>query len=111
MRFIHLTDPHLTSLQEWTPAAGAGKRWLGYLSWRRKRRWQLRRDRLDGLTAAAQAENPAVLAITGDLAHIGLAREIREAREWLERLGPPDRRGQRHLWRLHGGGLQDSHPG
>ena len=91
MRFIHLTDPHLTSLAGWTPAAGAGKRWLGYLSWRRKRRRQLRRDMLDRLTAAARAENPAVLAITGDLAHIGLAREIGEAREWLERLGPPDR--------------------
>jgi len=91
MRFVHLTDPHLSSLAGWKPAAGAGKRWLGYLSWRRKRRWQLRREMLDRLTEAAQAEGPALLAITGDLAHIGLPREIREGREWLERLGPPDR--------------------
>lgn len=91
MRFVHLTDPHLSSLAGWQPGAGAGKRWLGYLSWRRKRRWQLRRDMLDRLTEAAQAEGPAVLAITGDLAHIGLAHEIREARDWLEHLGPPDR--------------------
>jgi 3',5'-cyclic AMP phosphodiesterase CpdA len=91
MRFVHLTDPHLTSLRDWRPPALPGKRWSGYLSWRRKRSRQLQRGMLDRLIAAAREENPALLAITGDLAHIGLPQEIRQARDWLAQLGPPER--------------------
>lgn len=91
MRFVHLTDPHLTSLQDWRPPALPGKRWSGYLSWRRKRSRQLRREMLDRLVAAVRAEEPALLTITGDLAHIGLPQEIRQARDWLAQLGPPER--------------------
>ncbi len=91
MRFVHLTDPHLTSLQDWRPPALPGKRWSGYLSWRRKRCRQLRREMLDRLVAAAREEDPALFAITGDLAHIGLPQEIRRARDWLVQLGPPER--------------------
>lgn len=90
MRLIHLTDPHLTSLERWRLADLRGKRWSGYLSWQRKRRHQLLRGMLDRLVDAALAESPAQVLVTGDLAHVGLPEEIAAARAWLERLGSPE---------------------
>ena len=72
-------------------SALAGKRWSGYLSWRRRRRFAHRRDVLDALTAAVLAEDPVQLLVTGDLVHIGLPGEIEAAASWLEGLGPPER--------------------
>lgn len=72
-------------------AALSGKRWSGYLSWRRRRRFVHRREVLDGLTVAVQDEDPACILVTGDLVHIGLAEEIEAATDWLRQLGPPDR--------------------
>ena len=66
-----------------------GKRWLGYQSWRRKRRHRYLREVLDELVLGVQADNPDVVLITGDLVHIGLEQEFREARAWLESVGPP----------------------
>jgi 3',5'-cyclic AMP phosphodiesterase CpdA len=91
MRLIHLTDPHLTSLAQCRIADLRGKRWSGYLSWRRKRRHQLRSEMLERLVDAALAECPEQVLVTGDLAHVGLPQEIVAARAWLERLGPPQR--------------------
>jgi len=69
----------------------AGKRWSGYLSWRKKRRFVHRREMLDVLTAAVHDEDPVHVLVTGDLVHIGLPAEIDAAAEWLESLGPPER--------------------
>lgn len=90
MRLIHITDPHLTSLEGISPAHFTGKRRLGYLSWRRRRHWHLR-SHLDELCAAAQALQPDLMLVTGDLVHLGLAPEVEEAAEWLGALGPPER--------------------
>lgn len=90
MRLIHITDPHLTSLEGISPAHFTGKRRLGYLSWRRRRRWHLR-SHLDELCAAAQALQPDLMLVTGDLVHLGLAAEAEAAAEWLSALGPPER--------------------
>lgn len=68
-----------------------GKRWSGYLSWRRRRRFVHRGDVLERLTKAVQAENPVQMLVTGDLAHVGLPAEIEAATGWLEALGPPER--------------------
>ena len=92
MRLIHLSDPHLTNPEH--PLSGRshwGKRYLGRGSWRRRRRFRHRREWLDDLVKAVSAEQPDLILVTGDLAHIGLPEEIEEAAEWLRQLGSPDR--------------------
>lgn len=86
MRLIHLTDPHLTDLSHWRPGLTAGKRWLSWLSWRRKRRFHHQRERLDALTDQLRAYQPDLFAVTGDLCHVGLEREILDATDWLRGL-------------------------
>jgi 3',5'-cyclic AMP phosphodiesterase CpdA len=89
MRLVHLTDPHLT-----VPGGSAVrsvKRLSGYLSWRRRRQFVHRRDLLDQITRAGHDEQPDRILLTGDLAQIGLRREIAGARLWLQQLGPPAR--------------------
>lgn len=97
-RFAHLSDPHLP-LPSGPLAAGqlgglrvlAGKRVLGLLSWRRKRHAIHRPEILSALLADVAAHAPDHVAITGDLTNIALPDEFERAREWLERVGPPDR--------------------
>lgn len=91
MRLIHLTDPHLTSLDAWRPGPGAGKRWLSWLSWQNRRRERHRRHRLTALTRHLEATDPDAWALTGDLCQIGLEQEAIEAARWLEALAPPAR--------------------
>ncbi len=94
MRLIHLTDPHLSTPPDWRSLAGRshfGKRYLGYASWFRKRRHQLRRAWLDEMTVEMAALNPDLVILTGDLTQIGTEEEIRQARDWLEGLGPAGR--------------------
>lgn len=83
MRLIHITDPHLTTLDAWSLAGLRGKRWQGYLSWQRNRQWQHRRDMLSRLIEAVRAENAAQWLVTGDLAQIGMPGEIAAAADWL----------------------------
>ena len=93
MRLVHLTDPHLTSPPAWPSLAGRshyGKRYLGYLSWARKRRHHLRPEWLTELCAAAAAERPDQWLLSGDLAQIGTAEEIRAAGSWLRGLAPAE---------------------
>jgi 3',5'-cyclic AMP phosphodiesterase CpdA len=85
----HLSDLHLSSLIGVRPRELMDKRILGYLSWRHRRRREHRSDVLDALRADLQEEPLDHIAITGDLTHIGLPREFREAADWLAKLGPP----------------------
>ena len=87
----HLSDLHLSSLEGVRPRALLGKRILGYLSWRHRRRREHRADVLDALRADLHSEHFDHIAVTGDLTHIGLPQEFRQAAAWLGRLGPPDR--------------------
>lgn len=91
VRLIHLTDPHLTSLDAWRPGLRAGKRWLSWLSWQSRRRERHRRYRLKALTDHLETTQPDAWAITGDLCQIGLEQEAREAAQWLAELTPPER--------------------
>lgn len=86
----HLSDLHLSSLEGVGPRALLSKRVLGYVSWRLRRRHEHRSDVLDALRADLQAEHPDHIAVTGDLTHLGLPQEFREAASWLSRLGAPD---------------------
>ena len=87
MRIIHISDPHLSSLANMRFSDLRGKRLLGYQSWYRKRRHQYQTGTLHQVTAAIAAERADLVIVTGDLVHIGLDSELREARRWLDELG------------------------
>lgn len=87
--FAQLSDPHLTTLDQVTSRELCNKRALGYLSWRRKRRHEHRREVLDALQRDLQGRKLEQLLITGDLTHIGLPSEFEQARDWLQQLGAP----------------------
>ena len=86
-RFAHLSDPHLTSPASVRFARLMGKRLLGYLSWRMRRKYRHRREMLDLLVEDLRAFAPHHIAITGDLTHLGLATEFHEAHGWLQSMG------------------------
>lgn len=91
MRLIHLTDLHLTSLADCAFSQLRGKRWSGYLSWWKNRRWQHSVEMLEHLRVAVVAEGADRILITGDLVHIGLPEEIAAAADWLHRLAIPEK--------------------
>ncbi len=86
VRFLHLTDPHLSSLASVSPWALRGKRVLGFLSWWSKRRHHLNAATLARVTHAAGLEGAEMALVTGDLVHIGLPQELQQARMWLDTL-------------------------
>ncbi|MCB1748517.1 MAG: metallophosphoesterase [Gammaproteobacteria bacterium] len=84
MRFVHLSDPHLSSLDARGYGSVSGKRRLGMLSWNRRRRHHHRREVLDALRVAALAERPDLVLISGDFTQLGLGDEIAQVRAWLD---------------------------
>ena len=90
MRLIHLTDPHLSKLDDEKFWQLRGKRWSGYLSWRKNRRKRYLPAILDRLTEAVKAECADKILLTGDLIQIGLETEIAQATAWLDTLGTPE---------------------
>jgi len=90
MRLIHLTDPHLSDLGGVGISDLRGKRWSGYLSWRRNRRKKYLSAVLEQLCTAVKAERADQILLTGDLVHIGLEKEIQQAAAWLGELGPAE---------------------
>jgi len=88
--FVHLSDLHLTSLDAVPWHRLPGKRFLGYLSWRRKRRFEHAAHVIQGLMERLHELDPAQYLVTGDLTHIGLSEEFLQAAGWLEELGGPD---------------------
>ena len=89
-RFAQISDPHLSSLEQVRPWDLLSKRGLGYLSWRRKRRFEHRREVLEALERDLQQFSLEQLLVTGDLTHIGLPQEFEQARTWLQHLGAPN---------------------
>ena len=90
-RFAQLSDPHLSDLSSVRWRQLASKRLLGYLSWRRRRRHEHRIEILDALRADLRAVAPDHTVVTGDLIHIALPSEFRQAHDWLRSMGTPDR--------------------
>jgi 3',5'-cyclic AMP phosphodiesterase CpdA len=91
MRLVHLTDPHLSSLDGEKFSKLRGKRWSGYLSWRKNRRKHYLPAVLNRLTEAVRAEAADQILLTGDLIQIGLETEVAQATEWLTELGPAEK--------------------
>lgn len=90
-RLAHLSDPHLGPLPSPRPLELASKRVTGFLSWRLRRRRAHRAELLEATVAALAAARPDHWVVTGDLVNIALPGEFARARQWLERLGPPER--------------------
>lgn len=86
----HLSDLHLTSLNNTAISPLLNKRMLGYLSWWRKRRFVHRSEIVEALLEDLKTTRPDHIAVTGDLTHLGLPDEFAEAAQWLSQLGPPD---------------------
>ncbi len=89
-RFAHLSDPHLSDPSGASFGQLAGKRILGYLSWRRRRRHEHRREFLDALGRDLKTLAPDHTVVTGDLTHISLPQEFVQAHDWLRSLGSGD---------------------
>lgn len=85
----HFSDAHLAPLPRARIGELAGKRFSGWLSWQLNRRKIHQREVLDRLIADIAAHRPDHIAFTGDLVNLALAREVAQARAWLEALGSP----------------------
>lgn len=83
----HLSDVHLAPLPQPRWRELLGKRITGYINWRRKRRFVHDPQVLAALVADLKAQSLGHIAVTGDIANIGLADEYRLGREFLESLG------------------------
>ena len=68
-----------------------GKRWSGYLSWRKNRSRRYLPSVLELLCEAIKQEEADTILVTGDLIQIGLDDEVSQARDWLRQLGDPGR--------------------
>lgn len=93
MRLIHLTDLHLTQPPGWLSYRGRshyGKRYLGYLSWWRRRRHSLREVWFEELLEVVVHLAPDQILVSGDLTQTGTVEEIDAALGWIQRLGSPE---------------------
>ena len=83
----HLSDLHMALRPRLLELAG--KRGLGYINWRRGRKYIHRRETLDAITRDLKTAGADHIAVTGDLVNLSLPIEYAAARAWLETLGPP----------------------
>jgi 3',5'-cyclic AMP phosphodiesterase CpdA len=83
---VHLSPLPKVDLRHWNL-----KRLLGWLNWQQRRRHVYSRDVLERLVEDLRAQNPDHIAVTGDLANLGLPAEHAIALDWLGTLGTPDR--------------------
>ena len=110
----HISDVHLGPLGGFRPRYWNLKRGLGYLNWHTRRRAVHSREVADLIAADAVAARADHIAVTGDLANLGLPAEYDAALTWLEALGPPERvsvvPGNHDIYtaRLHGASCLDT---
>jgi 3',5'-cyclic AMP phosphodiesterase CpdA len=87
----HLSDLHLGPLPRgdiWKDYFG--KRAIGYLSWRLRRRHVHHPEILAEMAKDVQSHRPDHVALTGDLINIALASEYKNAAVWLKGFGKAD---------------------
>ena len=87
--FAQISDPHLSSLEGVRARDLLSKRALGYLSWRQRRRFEHRPEVLAALGRDLEQFELDQVLVTGDLTHVGLPQEFRQALAWLRELGTP----------------------
>jgi 3',5'-cyclic AMP phosphodiesterase CpdA len=86
----HLSDPHLTPLVRPRLRELAGKRAIGTVNWRWRRRLEHQMQVLDALVEDLAAQAPDHTAVTGDLVNLAASGEFAPARSFLARLGSPE---------------------
>jgi len=87
--FAQLSDLHLSTLEGASASDLLNKRALGYLSWRRKRRFEHRLEVLEALREDINLDTLDQVLLTGDLTHVGLPAEFDQCLDWLQKLGDP----------------------
>ena len=91
IRLANLSDLHATRVRWLRPADFAGKRLLGWLSWRARRGKTHCAEVLEALLRDLSSIAADQIVVTGDLTNVACEHEFEQARAWLERLGPPER--------------------
>ena len=84
-----LTDVHLGPLPPFLPRHWNVKRLLGFINFRRKRYAFDDPTLVNELVADLKTRRLDHIAVTGDLANIGLPAEFIQSHAWLETVGPP----------------------
>lgn len=87
----HLSDPHLISSSGVRVRDLLNKRVYGYLSWHLRRHGEHNDKVLAALIEDVRSAKPDHIVLTGDVTHLGLPSEFREAGELLRSLGPPSK--------------------
>jgi 3',5'-cyclic AMP phosphodiesterase CpdA len=91
LTLAHISDPHISCMKAVRVRHLFSKRLFGFL------KWNLHRGREDEIKVLEALQNdlsqtrPDQIAVTGDLTHLSLPAEFKEARQWLQTLGPPER--------------------
>ncbi len=83
----HISDPHVGPVLRPRWRELAGKRFTGYINWRRGRHLIHDMAMLERITADLLAHQPDHVALTGDLVNIGLESEFVTAQRYIERVG------------------------
>ncbi len=86
MRLAHLTDLHFPIETAPGLVELASKRLLGFLSWRRKRRFRHTKSALNAILGDCAAAGPDLAVITGDVVNIALKTEFAAAETGLRQL-------------------------
>ena len=89
-RLAHISDVHLPNVTGFWPWHWNLKRGLGFANWHRKRRFVHRQETIDLLLQDLKAQHCDHIAVSGDLANIGLPSELEAATTWLGQLGNPE---------------------
>jgi 3',5'-cyclic AMP phosphodiesterase CpdA len=87
----HLSDVHLGPLPRVGVRYWNMKRLLGWLNWQHRRRHLYSRDVLERIATDIAEQAPDHIAVTGDLANLGLPAEHEAALVWLRTLGDSER--------------------
>jgi 3',5'-cyclic AMP phosphodiesterase CpdA len=87
----HVSDLHATPVEVRRVADFLGKRALGWLSWRLRRRHHHRPEALEALAADLCTAAPDHAVVTGDVTNVACEHEFEQALAWLARLGGPER--------------------
>ncbi|MEM6499757.1 MAG: metallophosphoesterase [Pseudomonadota bacterium] len=90
IRLAHISDVHLPNVSGFWPRHWNLKRGLGFINWQRKRRFIHRWETIDLLLEDLKQQQCDHIAVSGDLANLGLPSEISAAFDWLQRLGSPE---------------------
>ena len=89
MTLAQLTDVHLGPLPPFWPQHWNAKRFLGYINFHVKRRAFNDPSRVHALVADLKAQHYDHVAVTGDLANLGMPAELENSLAWLATVGSP----------------------